>query len=137
MGLLAGKPPASIGAKGGRLAPCRPSPNCVSSQANRASDPTHFIEPLKFSGAPDAVWSALIEILKRAERASIVSTQSSYLHAEFTSRWLGFVDDVEFLLDAKARLIHVRSASRLGYRDFGVNRERIEMIRELLAAART
>ncbi len=73
--------------------------------------------------------------MRNAERARIVREQPGYLQAEFTSRMLGFVDDVEFVLEPTARVIHVRSASRLGYRDFGVNRERVEAIRRQLAAA--
>jgi uncharacterized protein (DUF1499 family) len=62
-----------------------------------------------------------------------VTQRDGYLHVEFTSATMGFVDDVEFVLDAPARTIHVRSSSRLGYRDFGVNRERVEKIRSAFA----
>lgn len=133
MGLFAGTPP-TLGVQNGRLAACPGSPNCVSSQADRA-DAGHFIEPLAFRGSSDAAWAALTEIVRTAERARIVSEQPGYLRAEFTSRVMGFVDDVEFLLDSSARLIHVRSASRLGRSDFGVNRERIEALRARFATA--
>lgn len=135
MGLFAGTPPATLGVKDGRLAPCKRSPNCVSSQADRSGDPDHFIPPLAFRGSPDAAWAALKKIVRNAPRARIVREHPGYLQAEFTSRVLGFVDDVEFLLEPAAHVIHVRSASRLGYRDFGVNRERVEAIRRQLAAA--
>src|SRR5215510_9660661 len=125
MGLFAGEPPPTLGVKDGRLGPCRASPNCVSSQADRAVDPAHFVEPFAIRGSPDAAWATLSEIVRSAKRARIVSERPDYLRAEFTSRLLGFVDDVEFLLDPKARVIQVRSASRLGYRDFGVNRQRV------------
>ncbi len=134
MGLFAGTPPTTLGANDGRLAPCKRSPNCVSSQADRSSDAGHFIAPLAFRGSADAAWAALREIVRHTERARIVREQPGYLQAEFTSRVLGFVDDVEFLLEPPAHVIHVRSASRLGYRDFGVNRERVEAIRRQLAA---
>jgi uncharacterized protein (DUF1499 family) len=68
--------------------------------------------------------------------ATLVTQRPGYLHAECRTKWMGFVDDVEFLLDPAARVIHVRSASRLGRRDFGTNRERIEAIRAALGAAR-
>jgi uncharacterized protein (DUF1499 family) len=134
MGLFAGTAP-TLGATGGKLAPCPASPNCVSSQADRANDAAHYVAPFASGGAPEAAWAALREIVRTAERARVVSEQPGYLRAEFASRVLGFVDDVEFLLDPAARTIHVRSSSRLGYRDFGVNRERIEALRAKLAAA--
>ncbi len=66
------------------------------------------------------------------DRVNIVSEQDNYLYAEFTSRLMGYVDDVEFLADATQNLVHVRSASRLGHSDMGVNRNRIEAIREIV-----
>ncbi len=134
MGLFSGKRPDNLGAARGRLAPCRPTPNCVSSQAD-LGDRTHYIEPLRFSGDATRAWAALGVAVRGMERAQVVRADAGYLYAEFTSRLMGYVDDVEFLLDARARLIHVRSASRLGIRDFGVNRARIEAVRERLAAA--
>jgi uncharacterized protein (DUF1499 family) len=133
MGLFAGRPPANLGAKGGRLAPCPSSPNCVSSQADPA-DRTHAIAPFAFTGEPAGAWRALRDEVARAARARVVAEQDGYLRAEFATKLMGFVDDVEFLLDPGARVIHVRSASRLGYRDFGVNRDRVEAIRTRLAA---
>jgi len=133
MGLFAGTPPADLGAKDGRLKPCPRSPNCVSSQADRA-DETHAIAPLAFKGDPAGAWRALRDLVAGWERAKVVVDEDAYLRAEFATRVMGFVDDVEFLLDPGARVIHVRSASRLGRRDFGVNRERVEAIRSRLAA---
>ncbi len=71
--------------------------------------------------------------MRQSPRTGIVQDSPVYLYAEFKSAGLGFVDDVEFALDKKANLIHVRSASRLGVRDFNVNRKRIESIRAQLA----
>ncbi len=133
MGLFAGKPPAHLGVTNGRLAPCPASPNCVASHAERA-DATHYVDPIGFAGDARAAWRALRAAVAGAERARIVADQDGYLRAEFVSRRMGFVDDVEFLLDAGARVIHVRSASRLGRRDFGVNRARIEALRAAVAA---
>lgn len=86
--------------------------------------------PTDFEGDPARAWDHLREVLKAQPNAQIITDQDAYLHAEFSSRWLGFVDDVEFLLDQSADRIHVRSASRLGYSDFGVNRARVEALRE-------
>ncbi len=133
MRLFAGRPPTSLGVKDGRLAPCPRSPNCVASQADRA-DAAHFIAPIAIKGDAQAAWRALRDAVAGAERAKVVAEKDGYLRAEFATRVVGFVDDVEFLLDAGARTIHVRSASRLGYRDFGVNRARIEAIRATLVA---
>jgi uncharacterized protein (DUF1499 family) len=132
LGLFAGKPPANLGVKDGRLARCPGSPNCVASQADPA-DATHFIAPIAFKGDARAAWRALRETVAASERVKIVDEQDGYLRAEFATRLLGFVDDVEFLLDAPARVIHVRSASRLGKHDLGVNRTRIEALRTRLA----
>lgn len=131
-GLLAGRRPEGLGAPGGRLSPCRTSPNCVCSQA---ADAAHFIEPLPFPPSATGAMAALRRVVESMERTRIVRADEGYLYAEFASRLLGFVDDVEFALDPAARVIHVRSASRLGSRDFGVNRRRIEEIRARLAAA--
>lgn len=133
MGLFAGKPPSNLGVKDGRLAPCPRSPNCVTSQGDPA-DATHHIAPISFKGDPGAAWRALRATVAAAERVRIVEEREGYLRAEFATRIIGFVDDVEFLLDAPSRVIHVRSASRLGYRDFGVNRGRIESLRAQLTA---
>jgi uncharacterized protein (DUF1499 family) len=132
MGLFAGRPPANLGVKDGRLALCPRSPNCVASQGD-PSDATHFVAPIAIKGDAQAGWRALRDAVAGTERTKIVVEKDGYLRAEFTSKLIGFVDDVEFLLDAGARAIHVRSASRLGYRDFGVNRARIETVRAQLA----
>jgi uncharacterized protein (DUF1499 family) len=115
--------PANLGVTNGRLAPCRRTPNCVSSQADPA-DAEHYIAPLK--GTIEAVRKAVASM----PRATIVSEKGNYLYAEFRSRLLGYVDDVEFYFDGSA--IQVRSASRLGRRDFSVNRNRIERLRVLI-----
>ena len=119
--------PADLGVKNGRLAPCKRSPNCVSSQAD-PSDREHHIAPLRVS---------VEEVRKAVEalpRTRIVLAHSNYLYAEFRSKLLGFVDDVEFFFDGA--VVQVRSASRVGRRDFGVNRARIEKIRRLLEPRR-
>jgi len=107
------------------LAPCPASPNCVSSQA---SDAGHFIEPLRFSGEATLAWNRLKYALGTESRLSIVEDTGSYLHGEARSLIFRFVDDIEFVLDPEAGVIQVRSASRTGYSDFGVNRRRVERI---------
>lgn len=114
---------------GGRFVPCRRTPNCVSSQAEPA-DKEHYIAPIPFRG--DAI-AAVRRAVESMPGARVVSADSHYLYAEFRTRVLRFVDDVEFHFDGNA--IHVRSASRLGRRDFGVNRARVEKLRALIKPA--
>ena len=135
MGLFSGKRPQALGFNAGRFAPCAWKPNCVNSTADARSDAGHYIDPLKVDGDPAQAWVALGGVIKAAPRAKIVSETASYLRVEFSSRLMGFADDVEFALDAGAKVIHVRSASRLGVRDFGVNRARVEDLRARLAKA--
>lgn len=132
MGLFSGQRPSSLGLREGRFKPCPWKPNCVCSTGD-PGDASHFIAPLAFNGAAVAAWQRLAALIKSRERVTIVTEDADYLHAEFNSRSLGYVDDVEFALDAKAGLIQVRSASRLGVRDFGVNRARVESIRAAFA----
>ncbi len=124
--VFAGKRPNNLGISNGKLAPCPNSPNCVSSQS---TDATHKIAPLTFTSTPEEAIANLKEIIHSLPRTKIISESQDYLYAEFKSALLGFVDDVEFYLDRNANVIQVRSASRLGQSDLGVNRQRIEMIR--------
>ena len=110
------------------LAPCPDSPNCVSSLAP-GSDRGHYIAPFSFSGDPAVAWQQLKAAVLAEKRTTIVEEREGYLHAEMRSLIFRFVDDVEFSLDANAGHINVRSASRVGYSDFGVNRKRVERIR--------
>lgn len=109
------------------IAPCPDKPNCVSSLA---SDKQHFIEPLRFTGEPADAWDRLKAALQAQSRTRIVAEQDGYLHAECRSLVFRFVDDVEFVMQPEQMAIQVRSASRTGYSDFGVNRRRIERLRE-------
>ena len=127
MGLFSGSRPSDLGFNASKFKACSAKPNCVSSTTD-VKDAQHYIEPLKFSGAPDVAWKRLKQILAATPR-TVVGEQAHYLRLEFKSARMGFVDDVEFALDPTAQVIHVRSASRLGVRDFGVNRARIESIR--------
>ena len=130
--LLAGSPPAALGVRDSRLAPCPASPNCVSSQA---ADAEHRVAPLAYKGnAADGV-AKLARVIAAQPGATIVAQHDGYLYATFQTPLMGFVDDVEFVVDPKRSVIDVRSSSRLGNRDFGVNRKRIETLRAALTEA--
>jgi uncharacterized protein (DUF1499 family) len=115
-----------------QLPPCPGSPNCVSSQAK---DADHFIDPFKIIGNVDEAWAALKKALVGQSRTVITNVTGDTLHAEATSLVFRFVDDIDAILDADARMIHIRSASRTGYGDFGVNRKRMETLRSKLQQA--
>jgi len=125
----AGKRPVNLGVQGGRLADCPTTPNCVSSQA---ADEGHFIASLSYSGEKKEAFLRLKKIIESEERILIVTEGENYLHVEFTTMIMRFVDDVEFYFPDEP-LIHVRSASRVGYSDLGVNRKRVEHLRELFS----
>jgi uncharacterized protein (DUF1499 family) len=127
------KRPANLGVTSGRLAPCRRTPNCVSSHADPA-DREHYVAPIPFEGSADEAMAAAKRALESMQRTTIVREERGYLYAEFRSKLLGYVDDVELLFDGSA--IQVRSASRLGRRDFGVNRARVEEIRRRMESKR-
>jgi uncharacterized protein (DUF1499 family) len=113
------------------LSPCPASPNCVSSQA---TDAEHSTEPLRYTGDSTLAWERLKSALGSESRLSIVEDTGSYLHAEARSLIFRFVDDIEFVLDPESGVIQVRSASRVGYSDFGVNRRRVERVREVFSS---
>lgn len=116
-----------VGLVDGRLRPCPSSPNCVCSQDEDAG---HHIDPLRFADSPRAAWDRLHDLVHKLPRTRVVSRDDNYLHVEFTTPLMRFVDDVEFLLDESASQIHVRSSSRIGHSDLGANRKRIEAIRQ-------
>ncbi len=109
------------------LKTCPSSPNCLSSMAK---DKKHFIEPIQFDISQKAAHKELWQILKSLPRTKITASKDDYINAECKSLLLRFVDDLEFVFDANKKIIHVRSASRFGYSDFGVNRKRVEAIRK-------
>jgi uncharacterized protein (DUF1499 family) len=129
MGFLTGRP-TNLRVKDGKLAPCPSSPNCVSTQAE---DADHRMEPIALTGTASEALARLKQALSALPRTVIVTETEDYLHAECTSLLFRFVDDVEFWIDVPNRLIHFRSASRVGRYDFGVNRARMEAIRRALA----
>jgi uncharacterized protein (DUF1499 family) len=112
------------GVADGKLAPCPDSPNCVSTQA-APDDSYHRMEPIPFTGSPADAQAKILAAIESMPRNTMITTEPTYIHAEFRSALWRFVDDVEFLIDADTRLIHFRSASRLGYGDMGANRKRM------------
>tara|TARA_B100001971_G_C18262904_1_gene588766 strand:- start:1643 stop:1966 length:324 start_codon:yes stop_codon:yes gene_type:complete len=99
--------------------------------SSETTDPVHFIEPIKFPGSPADAWAVLKFFLQSLPRTHVVEEVGWYLRAEAKSRIFGFVDDVEFVMDVRNGVLHVRSASRIGYSDLGVNRNRIERVRKM------
>ncbi len=132
MGLFSGSRPTGLGITDGKFKPPSWKPNTVSSMV--AKDDSHYIEPLKFDGAPDVAWKKLTALIHANKRAKVIIGSPDYLYAEYKSAGMGFVDDVEFALDMRNSAIQVRSSARLGVRDFGVNRKRVETIREAFNA---
>ena len=122
------KRPDNLGVTQGRLAPPKRTPNSVSSQAD-PSDAEHYIAAIPFKGSAVEAMAAARRAVEGMQGATVIRHEGNYLYAEFRTKLMRFVDDVEFFFDEKAGSIHVRSASRLGRRDFGVNRARIEALR--------
>jgi uncharacterized protein (DUF1499 family) len=118
--------PNNLGVKDGKLALCPPTPNCVCTQA---TDDAHRIAPLTFTGTAADAMARLRRIVIVQPRMLLTVQTETYLRAEFASLLFHFVDDVEFLIDSAAKVIHFRSASRTGRSDLGVNRRRMERIR--------
>lgn len=112
-----------------RLAPCPSSPNCVSTESQ---DERHAITPLRYHRSRGEAKEVVKQAVLSLPRTRLVDEEESYLHFEFTSLLLRFVDDVEFVFDDETRTIQFRSASRIGYGDLGVNRRRMEEVRRLV-----
>lgn len=123
---------AGCSSKGGstmeRMSECPDSPNCVSSLSKMES---HLIAPINFKGDPQKAMEKLEKIILSMKRAEIEIKEQVYIKAVFTSAVFRFKDDVECLIDKDKSVINIRSASRLGYSDFGVNRARVKEIRKL------
>ena len=132
MGLFSGKRPAGLGFDGSQFrAEASWKPNWVSSTAAR--DDKHYVAPYEIRGDRAKAWTALTAAIEAIPGATIVRRDPGYLQVEFTSKAMGFVDDAEFALDPGGRVIHARSAARLGVRDFNVNRDRLERLRAAAA----
>ncbi|MDQ7074757.1 MAG: DUF1499 domain-containing protein [Gammaproteobacteria bacterium] len=119
------------GGKPSALSVCPDSPNCVSTAA-QADDTEHYIAPLVFSASAEEAWKTVKRAVLVLPRCKIVSENEFYLKAECRSFLFRFVDDLELQLYPDEKQIAVRSASRIGRTDFGVNRKRVELLREKL-----
>ena len=126
-----GSRPVDPGLNSGQLPPCPTSPNCVSSQAEAVEQQ---VAPLRYQGAAAAAQAKRLTVLNGMAQVTIVPSDPDRITAEFRSALFGFVDDVAFQF-CPSGVIQVRSASRSGYYDFGVNRERVEAIRARFSAA--
>ena len=121
-----GSRPENLGLKNNLLAACPESPNCVLSQK---SDPKHQIQPIRYTDSLEDAKERLYQVIQSMKDTRIITQKVVYWHIEFTTRWLRFIDDVEFYFVESEALIHLRSASRQGYWDLGVNRKRVKAIR--------
>ena len=126
---ISGKRPGNLGVQDGKLGDCPSSPNCVSSDASREA---HRVEPFRIDAPAQKAWEAAREAVAALPRSVFVVDTGEYLHAECTSALMGFVDDLELQLRPLEGIIAVRSASRLGYSDMGVNTARVEQLRLVL-----
>jgi uncharacterized protein (DUF1499 family) len=137
-GAFSGKAPTNLGVRDGKLKPPAKTPNSVSSQADLWPDAPlkddARIAPLELRGEGSATIAKIAQVVESLPGAAIVERRDDYLYARFTTAMMRFVDDTEFWFDPAAKVIQVRSASRVGRKDFGVNRVRIEQIRARLAA---
>jgi uncharacterized protein (DUF1499 family) len=137
LGLLRGSVPQDLGVKDGKLKPPARTPNSVSSQADLYSDNPQAtyarIDALHYNGDGRAAFAKLAKLLAAQDRTVIVRQTDDYLYAQCTTALLRFTDDVEFWLNPDKQQIEVRSASRVGRKDFNVNRERVEALRSQLA----
>jgi len=138
-GLFQSTAPNDLGVHDGRLKPPSNTDNSVTSQA--ALYPDHpqrayaDIAPLPLRDDGPATLARIKTVVAAMDGAKIVRSEPDYLYAQYTTRLMKFVDDVEFWYDPKAQVIQVRSASRVGKGDMGVNRQRVEAVRAALAAA--
>jgi uncharacterized protein (DUF1499 family) len=136
IGLLRGKAPTDLGVKEGKLKRPSRTPNSVTSQADLWPDHPQTaysaIAPFKASGDGSAEMKKIAEALQAMPRTTIIQQEPGYIYAQSTTAALKFTDDIEFALDANKGIIDVRSASRLGRKDFGVNRARVESIRRAI-----
>lgn len=124
MAVMSQTTPKDLGILNGKLRPCPDSPNCVCSESTPVDDQQHFIDPLP---ASEESWQKLkFNIIHHG--GTIQTDTGEYVHATFTTTIFRYVDDVELRWDKAKQQIHLRSASRMGHSDFGMNRARIEKL---------
>lgn len=127
----ASSPPEHFTSSADEFTPCADAPHCVSSQA--ATDSDRYVQPFAFAGTADGARQALLKAIYASTNATVETAEDRFIHATYRST-LGFVDDVTFLLQPHEHVIDVKSSSRIGYYDFGVNRRRVEALREAFKA---
>lgn len=123
-----------LGVRDGELTSCPPKPNCV---ASNAGDTEHKVAPLPLHGSPSQSLLEIKKVVLAMPRTALVEERPDYLSFTFESLIFRFVDDVEFYAPDHAKDVKVRSASRLGYSDLGVNRQRVENIRREYGSSAT
>ena len=123
--------PTNLGVTNNQLAPCPDSPNCVATQT---ALPAQLMAPLPYTGSLTEAKAQLRTIVNAMPRVTLTTEQENYLAFVFRSRLMSYPDDVEFYFDDAAKLLHFRSASRLGEGDMGVNRTRMEAISQAFSA---
>ncbi len=137
-GLLKGKPKGELGVKDGKLQRPSKTENSVSSQADLWPDHPMLayaaIAPLAYTASVGDAANKLRSVLATMPRTAIIEDTSTYIRAECSTALVRYTDDVEFMFDDGAKVIHVRSASRLGRKDLGANRKRVEAIRTAFSA---
>lgn len=131
---FSGTPPTDLGVNNGQLKACPNTPNCVNSQAP-AEDKEHAIAPFPYTGSAKDAIERLKQVIEGMERSTVHTVSDDYLYAEFSSKLMGFVDDVEFYAPPGESVIHTRTAARLGKSDLGANRKRTEEIRAKFLAS--
>ena len=119
------RPPSGLGLEDGKLAPVPKSPNAVSSQTD---DPEKRVAPFPFKGSLASTRKGIKEALEAYGTIAVQQETENYLHGVSTTKWMRFKDDLEFFFDEKARVVHFRSASRVGYSDLGVNKKRYQVL---------
>jgi uncharacterized protein (DUF1499 family) len=138
LGTFSGRPPGNLGVRDGKLRPPSKTPNSVSSQADlwvqHPMQDYARIAPLALQGSGSDTLAKIARIVEAMPGAQVVERRDDYLYVRFTTRWMKFVDDAEFWFDPQNKVVQLRSASRVGRKDFDVNRQRIEAIRQALLA---
>ncbi len=132
MSSCSGKEPTNIGVQNEKLSLCPDTPNCVCSQCLE-EDKVHYIQPFIYQQSLEEVYESLVQTIESDKSAKIKTKDSNYIYVQYTSKIFRFVDDVEFYFPPDEKIVHVRSASRIGKSDLGVNRERIEKLRKSIA----
>lgn len=116
-----------------RLTACSSAPHCVSSQADKSS--SHYVAPFNYSGSTQHAHEVLLQVLRSSDNATVVSAEPRFVHATYHSSVFHFVDDVTFIIEPDRHIIDVKSSARIGFYDFGVNRRRVEHLRNRFESA--